>query len=77
MVKITINILADKVSRVVDAYKGLFEIPVDEKGKPTHTDEDWAKEQIRKDVVRKVQIWEEIERKKDVIELDDTIATLE
>ncbi len=52
-----------KVSRVIDAMKGLHPIPNDENGDPEFTDNQWAKEAVRRWVVSSVKRWEVYEAK--------------
>jgi len=58
MATITFTISAANLSRVVAAMKGLYPIPEDENGDPEFTDNQWAKEAVRRLVIRDVSRWE-------------------
>tara|TARA_Y100000310_G_scaffold319966_2_gene375878 strand:- start:441 stop:683 length:243 start_codon:yes stop_codon:yes gene_type:complete len=53
MANITINIPNAHVARVLAAVKGLFPIPLDENGDPTHTNAEWGKK-IIEDYLRSI-----------------------
>lgn len=62
MANINFTIPDEKLQRVVDALKGLYPIPVTDDGSgnmiPDFTDNQWAKEAVRRLVVRDVKRWE-------------------
>ena len=58
MAQITFTIPDDKISRVIDAMKGVFEIPEDDNGEPLFTDVQWAKEKVRRWIINQVARWE-------------------
>ena len=59
MPNITVNVPAQHVNRVLDAIKGLYPIPNDENGDPTHTNAAWA-QKIMEDHLRSiVRRWEQ------------------
>lgn len=65
----------DKIQRVVNAMKGLYTIPTD-KGEPLFTDNEWAKEALRRIVVRDVRRYETmIAQKEAVVEEDNDIIS--
>ena len=52
--QITFNIPTEKVTRVVDAINGLYLVPFDDQGQPLFTENEWAKERLRRFVVETV-----------------------
>ena len=58
MATITFTIDNEKLPRVVAALKGLYRIPKDSEGTPLFTDSEWAKEAVRRLLVRIVFKWE-------------------
>ncbi len=48
---VSFNIPEDKVSRVVAALKYFYPVPEDEDGVPLFTDNQWAKEAIRRYII--------------------------
>ena len=73
---ITYTIPSEKINRIVNTMKNLFPIPVDENGDPEFTDNQWAKEAIRRWVIGQVKRYEDY-RDKQVVNnpLDDTIIS--
>jgi hypothetical protein len=59
MASISFNIPDDKLPRIVAAMRGLYPVPLDAEGTPLFTDNQWAKEAIRRLVVRDVRRWEQ------------------
>ena len=64
MATVTITIDDAKLSRVTDALKGLYAIPVypeghESAGEPEFTDNQWAKEVTRRFIIRSVARWEQ------------------
>ena len=55
---ITFTIPEAKVQRVVAAQKGLYPIPVDGNGDQLFTDNQWAKESLRRHVINDVHRYE-------------------
>lgn len=60
MSNISFTIPDDKISRVTDAMKGLFSIPKDENGDPLFTDNQWAKEAVKRFIIGQVQRYEQM-----------------
>ncbi len=59
MVTISFDIPNEKVQRVANAMCGIFPIPIDEEsGIPLFTKNQWAKEAIRRFVIKTVGRWE-------------------
>lgn len=56
--QITFTISEAQKQRVIDAVKGIFPIPVDSTGEPLYTDGAWAKERVRRMVIRIVHTYE-------------------
>ena len=74
-VDITFTIPADKIERVSDAMKGLYQIPVNSNNDPLFTDNQWAKEAVRRFIISTVQRYETmVARNAIVIDADDAIA---
>ena len=77
---ISFTVPSEHVSRIVDAEKGLYPIPTttDEEGVTTNdfTDNQWAKESLRRLVVRDVRRWEnKVAREAAGVESDDSIIS--
>ena len=76
MPQITFNIPADKIQRIVDAMKGLHDIPTDANGDPLFTDNEWAKECVRRFIKRTVARYEQkVARDAVAYDEDDDIAS--
>ena len=78
--KITLTIPEAKVQRIVNAMKGLYPIPqsTDKDDNTTNdfTDNAWAKEALRRLIVRDVQRWEtKVAQDAAVVEPDDDIVS--
>ncbi len=58
MADINFNVPNGKLPRIVAAMKGLYPIPVDAEGVPFFTAAEWAKEAVRRLIVRDVRRWE-------------------
>lgn len=59
--EITFRISDEKVQRVVDAMKGLYPIPIDfETMEPLFTDNQWAREKIRRWIRDQVARYEQM-----------------
>lgn len=72
---ITFTIPQAKVQRVIDAMKGLYPIPETD-GKSEFTDNQWAKEAVRRFVVNSVQRWEnKVTKDAAEVEPDNTIIS--
>ena len=56
--QITFTIPDAKLQRIINAMKGLFPIPLDEKDAPLFTDGQWAKESLRRRIVEFVYQYE-------------------
>ena len=75
MATITFTIPEEKVDRVLDAIAGKHPIPINkETGEPEFTKGQWAKEYIRRLIVRTVYAWEK-DSAAGAVEKDDSIAT--
>ncbi len=78
MAQITFNIDDAKIPRIKDAMKGLFPIPEDSNGNPLFTETQWAKESVRRFIVKQVQRWEQTEAidqvRGSIIEEDDLVS---
>jgi hypothetical protein len=59
MPDITFTLSAGAATRVANAMKDLYPIPVDENGDATFSDNAWPKEVIRQWVKEQVRRWEE------------------
>jgi len=67
MANINFTIPDDKISRIVTAMKGLYPIPVDEEtGEPQFTDNQWAKESVRRWIRDQVARYEQREAINDI-----------
>jgi len=76
MAQITFNVPADKVQRVIDMLKHYFPVPVDGAGDPQFTDQEWAKESIRRWLVKQVQRYERQQQIGQVsVDLDDDLLS--
>jgi hypothetical protein len=74
MAQITFTIPDAKLPRVVAAIKNEWQIPKDANGDPLFTDNQWAKEAIRRYIVALVKKYEGFVAL-DAVAADDTIAT--
>jgi len=78
MVKVNIDVPNDKVQRVIDAMNRIYPIPKDIDDNPLFNETDWAKECVRRFIVRTVQRYETLKsQKENTVSQDDTIATLD
>ena len=59
MATVTFTISAANLTRVKAAMKELYPIPVDEDGDPEFTDNEWAKEAVRRLIRRDVARYEQ------------------
>jgi len=76
MTTITFTVPNEKVSRIVDAMEGLFPIPEDTEGNPLFTKNQWAKEAMRRWIVKQVYRYERDKSIKDLnVKPDDTLAS--
>jgi len=65
MAEIKFTISSDNVQRIINAMKGLYPIPMVDEGTqeepdmhPEFTESEWAKEAVRRIVIRDVSRWE-------------------
>lgn len=58
MANINFNVPNEKLSRIIAAMGGLYLIPTDAEGDPLYTAAEWAKEAVRRRVIRDVLRWE-------------------
>ena len=66
--EIKFQIPDDKLPRIVAAMKGFFAIPLDEEtGEPLFTDNQWAKECIRRYVISIVQRYETVKARETIV----------
>ena len=72
---ITFTIPEAKIQRVIDAMKGLYEIPlVDDE--PEFTETQWAKEKVRRWIIEQVQRYENIVAKNAVnVQTDNELVS--
>lgn len=76
MAEITFTIPNDKLSRVVTAIKGLHPIPNNQDGTPQYTDNEWAKEYVRRHIIDTVYRYEAMLAKQNInVVHDDEIAS--
>ena len=76
MATITLTIPDEKLQRIIDATKFFNPIPLDENEEPEFTDNQWAKEILRREIIRKVQRHENYQAKKEVsIQADDNLVS--
>ena len=77
MANITLNIPAQHVNRVLDAVKGMYPIPVDENGDPTHTDAEWGKkilEDYLKSIVKRYEQRQAMDTARTNVVVPDTVV---
>ena len=81
MADINFTIPDGKIAKVVDAMKGLYQIPtIDDpqnpgQNIPQFTDNAWAKEVVRKFIVQQVARWEQVKAQRAIqFTPDDTIV---
>jgi len=58
MAEINFSVPADKLPRIMEAMEGVYPIPTDAEGVPLFTGGQWAKEAVRRFVIRTVLRWE-------------------
>lgn len=76
MANISFTIENTKLPRILAAMKGLYPIPIDKDENPLFTDNQWAKEAVRRLVVRDVARWETfIAKEAATVKPDDSIIT--
>lgn len=83
MATITLTIPDNKLSRIVDMFKGKFQIPKVNTGTPESpvwenefTDNQWAKEKLRRTVIQWVHSYEKDEAEKELgILKDDSLIS--
>lgn len=79
-----ITIKDDKKQNVIDAMKGLFQIPQINKGteeapdmQPQFSDEEWVSEALRRFVVTQTARWNQAQAQKEIkLNIDQTVATI-
>lgn len=71
-VELTYVIPTEKYPRIVNAIVGFHPVPEDDDGNPLFTRNQWAKEYIRRLIIRKVHAWERQQMQKQV-ESDTTL----
>jgi len=59
MAQINFDVSTEKLPRIVKAMAGLYPIPKDKDDKSIFTEAQWAKEAIRRIVIREVKNWEQ------------------
>lgn len=67
VVTIRFDIPSDKINQIVDAMSGLYPIPEDENDIPLFSRSAWAKEAVRRNVIRDVRRWQRKQATKEVL----------
>jgi len=71
---ITFTVSESQKSRVIDAVKGIWPVPLSSTGEPLYSDGAWAKERIRRMIINAVHAYETRVATNQVIK-DDSLVT--
>lgn len=71
---ITFTVSESQKSRVIDAVKGIWPVPLSSTGEPLYSDGAWAKERIRRMIINAVHTYE-TKRATDQVIKDDSLVT--